>query len=332
MTETKPCPLCKTECLITGRIPYNEIDGSGYRLNCPICGEYSITGRAESYLEVRKENLHIISGVTRNFYWQYKKDFMIEKEMIRDDAKFQAEFVSKMPKSVLEKAFLLLQYVAYNSDGKPSTLVEVTPDDDYSIAFCKDKNELKFYIDYLSQRGLITSKCTAPGIEHLAELVPPSYNVSLTIDGWIEVEKLKTPNIESKQAFVAMWFDPTMEEPFEKGILPLEDETETGFKMFRVDKAQFNDEKICDKIIAEIKRSRFLIADVTGHRQAVYFEAGYAMAMGLPVIWTCKNDNEHTDKCCFDTRQYPHVFWKDADDLKNRLKNKIMADIVKIKK
>jgi len=321
MTKTKPCPLCKTVCPITGQISYTEIDGGGYRLNCPICGEYSITGRAEGYLEVRQENLHIISGVTRNFYEQYKKDFMIEKEMIRDDVKFQAEFLSKAPKSILEKASLLLQYIAQNSNEKPSTPVLVRPEIDYSIAFCKDKDEFEFYVNYLTKRELILPKCNDENIEYL--------DVSLTIDGWLEIEKLQKHNLESKQAFVAMWFDQQMDEPFEKGILPLENKNETGFKMFRVDKTQFNDEKICDKIIAEIRKSRFLIADVTEHRQAVYFEAGYAMGMGIPVIWTCNDENRYTDKCCFDTRQYPHIFWKDTDDLKIKLKDRILATIGK---
>ena len=57
---------------------------------------------------------------------------------------------------------------------------------------------------------------------------------------------------------------------------------DTGFRALRIDMKQFN-EKICDHIIAEIRRSRFLIADVTGHRAGVYFEAGYAMGLGLPV-------------------------------------------------
>ena len=76
---------------------------------------------------------------------------------------------------------------------------------------------------------------------------------------------------------------------------------------------------------SKIKESRFLIADVTEQRQAVYFEAGYAMGIGLPVIWTCKESD--IKKCCFDTRQYNHIFWKDAEDLRTQLKERILATI-----
>ncbi|MHB0946243.1 MAG: hypothetical protein ACYC3B_03625 [Sedimentisphaerales bacterium] len=317
MTETKPCPLCKTVCPITGQISYNEIDGGGCRLNCPICGEYSITSRAEGFFEVRKENLHIISGVTRNFYEQYKKDFMIEKEMIRDDAKFEAEFVSKMPKSVLEKASLLLQYIAKKSKYPgDSVLIGLQ---DYPICFCKNVDELRFYINGLKENGDI----------NVITMVREGCRLSLTTKGWQEIDSLNKPNLESKQAFVAMWFDSTMEEPFEKGILPLGDEKNenyTGFKMHRIDRKHFND-KICDHIIADIKQSRFMIADCTELRPAVFFEAGYAMGLGLPVIFTCK---EGTDiKKCFDTDHYNHIVWKDAEDLKNKLRDRILATIGK---
>ena len=39
------------------------------------------------------------------------------------------------------------------------------------------------------------------------------------------------------------------------------------------------------------KECRFVVADVTNHRNGVYFEAGYAMGMGLPVIWMCHKDD-----------------------------------------
>ena len=60
---------------------------------------------------------------------------------------------------------------------------------------------------------------------------------------------------------------------------------------------------------ARIKRSRFLVADVTGGRQGVYFEGGFAKGLGLPVIWTCSHgtDAELKKWMHFDTRQYNHI-------------------------
>ena len=92
----------------------------------------------------------------------------------------------------------------------------------------------------------------------------------------------------------------------------------------RIDRVHHN-EKICDKLIAEIRTSHFLIADVTLQRAGVYFEAGFAMGLGRPVIWTCRQDdmkNVH-----FDTRQYSHVVWTDPYDLRTKLADRIKATI-----
>jgi hypothetical protein len=81
--------------------------------------------------------------------------------------------------------------------------------------------------------------------------------------------------------------------------------------------------KIDDEIIAEIRRSAFLVADFTEHRQNVYFETGFAIALGLQVIWTCRKD--HIKDLHFDIRQYNSIDWKDEADLKKRLKDRIEA-------
>jgi hypothetical protein len=57
----------------------------------------------------------------------------------------------------------------------------------------------------------------------------------------------------------------------------------------------------------------------------VYFEAGYAMPLGLPVIWLCQEDDKN--RVHFDTRQYNHIFWKDIEDLRTQLRNRILATI-----
>jgi len=49
-----------------------------------------------------------------------------------------------------------------------------------------------------------------------------------------------------------------------------------------------HNEKICDKIVSEIRKSRLLVADFTDNRGGVYFEAGFAMGLSIPVIWMCR--------------------------------------------
>jgi hypothetical protein len=72
---------------------------------------------------------------------------------------------------------------------------------------------------------------------------------------------------------------------------------------FRSSKRGEHINKMGDEIISQIRRSKFLIADFTGHRGKVYFEAG--LAMGLPVFWTCRRDD--LDKLHFDMRSEVNV-------------------------
>ena len=99
-----------------------------------------------------------------------------------------------------------------------------------------------------------------------------------------------------------------------------------GYDPIRADIIEHN-EKICDRILSEIRRSGLLVADFTGNRGGVYFEAGFAMGMGIPVIWTCRSDD--MDSVHFDTRQYNHIVWENISDLKTQLVNRIVATLPK---
>ncbi|HUN96136.1 MAG TPA: hypothetical protein VMU69_07850 [Bradyrhizobium sp.] len=104
----------------------------------------------------------------------------------------------------------------------------------------------------------------------------------------------------------------------------------------RIDKKEHGN-KIDDEIIAEIRRSRFIVADFTCAligkskfreavaRGGVYYEAGFAQGLGIPVIWTCRADC--IDYVHFDTRQYPHIVWSETTELRSKLTNRIRAII-----
>ena len=44
---------------------------------------------------------------------------------------------------------------------------------------------------------------------------------------------------------------------------------------------------INDEMVAQIRRSKFVVADLTGYHGGVYCEAEFTYALGLPVIYTC---------------------------------------------
>jgi hypothetical protein len=152
------------------------------------------------------------------------------------------------------------------------------------------------------------------------------FYVRPTALGWQELDKLERTRTDSSQAFVAMWFHDSTNDAYFKGIAPALGAT--GYKPIRIDKKEHNN-KIDDEIIAEIRRSRFLIADFICEsknvRGGVYYEAGFAQGLGIPVIWTCKDTA--LDDLHIDTRQYAHIVWRDPSDLYLQLKNRIGATI-----
>jgi len=145
----------------------------------------------------------------------------------------------------------------------------------------------------------------------------------ITAKGFDRIYELDKVNSKSRQAFVAMWFDPSLNKTytdgFEKAI------KEAGYESKRIDRREFNN-KIDDEIIAEIKKSKFLVSDFTGHRGGVYYESGFAHGLGIPVIFTCRKDclkDAH-----FDTEHYNHITWENEEELYKKLLNRIRATIL----
>ena len=148
--------------------------------------------------------------------------------------------------------------------------------------------------------------------------------ISLKPKGWARVAELQHPGRNSKQAFVAMWFDDSMTLFYENGFKPAI-EADCLVKALRIDRKEHNN-RIDDEIIAEIRWSRYLVADFTGHRAGVYMEAGFALGLGLPVIW-CVSDKEK-DEPHFDARQFNRIIYSSAEDLRAKLLNRIRATVV----
>jgi nucleoside 2-deoxyribosyltransferase len=142
----------------------------------------------------------------------------------------------------------------------------------------------------------------------------------ITQDGWFEIEK-ELEMSYSKQVFFAMWFDKSMDKAAKMIEEAIKD---CGLKVMRIDRKEHNNE-IAGEILLEIMNSRIVIADVTGQRNGVYFEAGFALGHQKSVIWSCQSDdlkNVH-----FDTRQYNHVLWNNEDELYTKLKDRILATL-----
>lgn len=184
---------------------------------------------------------------------------------------------------------------------------------DYPVVFGLIPDELESMVRVLEEKGYVR-----------AADICDAQRVCLESAGWDRVADLEDQGrlAGCKQAFIAMSFHPDLNEVWESGLQ--QGVNEAGFAPVRIDMEEHND-YIPDKIIAEIRRSRFLVADVTGQKHGVYFEAGFALGLGIPVIWTCRKDE--IDDCHFDTKQISHILWETPEELKEKLVNRIRATI-----
>ena len=174
--------------------------------------------------------------------------------------------------------------------------------------------DVLYFLSYLEDQGWVKVRQYAGDCD-----------VAITVAGYRRIEE-QTSGIDSSQAFVAMWFHDSMKGALAHGMEPAI--RDAGYKPFRIDQKEHIN-KIDDEIIAEIRRSRFLVADFThgddGARGGVYYEAGFAHGLGLPVIFTCHKDWVET--LHFDTNHYNHIVWITMADLREKLKNRILAVI-----
>ncbi len=75
-------------------------------------------------------------------------------------------------------------------------------------------------------------------------------------------------------------------------------------KAIKIGEEEFTEDIIAQMILC-INNSKLVIADLTGQRPCVYYDAGYAQAKSLRVIFTCREDE--IDKVHFDVSHYPIV-------------------------
>jgi len=277
-----------------------------FEYQCDACGNVLIT--RDVVREFRGELDHkryLLSGISRE-----RTELNLPTLKIDEINVHEILISSNVPRNISQKLDKILLHLERESDyaGKPTRL---PPQISFPIAFAKNINEFKFFLRQLDLRRWLN-------------LDPDGEHVVLTLEGWNQIDEIQRLRKPTNQVFIAMWFSDETKSAYENGLSKAV--AECGFDPLRIDLIQFN-ERIDDRIIAEIRKSAFLVADFTKHRGGVYFEAGFAMGLGIPVIWTCRKD--YITSAHFDTRQYNHIVWENETELYQKLKDRIEASIVK---
>ncbi len=229
-----------------------------------------------------------------------------------DTENFQRLAESQQAIRISEKLDRILKLIA-SQCKYPGGNAEVHADVNYPLVAGQDASELLEYCNELEKRSLI-------------EVVAQGGTVLFckpTIAGWQALEPSLQLGGMPGTCFIAMWFDPSMNEAFEQGFDPAV--RDSGFKPVRIDRVEHNN-AITDEIMAGIRGAEFTVADFTGHRAGVYYEAGFARGLGRHVVYCCREDSFNERH--FDTSVINHVVWKNPAELRKKLGDRIKATIL----
>jgi len=308
--NAQTCPICK---LNDDQIVHKGSGLLARRTECPRCKKFII--------------LDLIEFIAPDSFFGPKLSAWIRdrNERYAEVPKLTTATLENLQKGLpnygpREKQIILLQNIERKTayPGKP---VEIIPKYDIPLAWASTEEEFHYYINSLIERGFLKKRGHAGPITRFSDML---FSVIITADGWDYLEQHERRIEERTQVFVAMSFSADLKSIWEGLIFNAI--TKAGYKPYRVD-AEPHSERIDAKIISEIKNSRFVVADVTEQKRGVYFEAGYALGMGLPVLWCVRKDD--LDKVHFDTRQYNHIVWETENDLETQLYDFICAIIGK---
>lgn len=133
-----------------------------------------------------------------------------------------------------------------------------------------------------------------------------------------EAEAQKLPDEFPQTVFVAMPFNEDLEDLYIYGIRRCVEGV--GLSCIRVDEVEHSG-PIAQEIVDQIKRCRITIAEVSDHNPNVFYEVGWAHALGRPTILLAR---EGTD-LPFDIRHINTIIYKNIHGLEERLTKRLQG-------
>lgn len=342
MDKRVKCAICGTDEIICQY--YSKRDA--YFFVCPCCGRYELS--EEEHLDNKAQ----LDGLNSYFYYNGFKDkreldapieyryFTTKPKEYCDEynekadketpyhgrpVHYDANIVNAwLPKSFSEKNDMILLKLKDISDYSGQT-IRLSLEEMESLLFIRKKksrlhnfteeeitDQLNFMLDYLRTSGYIEVAISNGEIGN-------DSLVSITAKGYERIDELEKNNADGRTVLVAMSFAEGTEklrESIREGI------SNAGYIATFIDEVEHN-EFITPELLSYIRSSRFVVVDLTHQNNGAYFEEGYAMGLGKPVIQLCKKGVQ----LHFDIAQKNTIMWESEDDIPERLTNRIKATI-----
>jgi hypothetical protein len=299
-------------CLLLGQPTKRGSAAGRYRMTCQRCGTYEMEPDADAAVRgLRPDERPVFS------HWVYEQNRLGTVPTITPDdipiIRNRRRF-SYADRTRLLIAYLLENTATFGESVNTASLNLQAALQQFDVAYINSIVQYLFQEKFLDliQPFRIPARSSPGG----------SSNVALTPRGIMQAEEWGQAYTAARQGFVAMWFDDSLQPAWINGFDP--GIRTAGYRPIRIDKEDYIG-GISDQIMAEIRRSRFVVADYTGQRNGVYFEAGFALGLGLTVIPTCRVDE--VPKLHFDIKHLNTLVWKTPAELAEGLNRRIRAVI-----
>ncbi|MHA6528773.1 hypothetical protein [Paenibacillus sp. BAC0078] len=292
----KHCLFCDEIVPITPEGDYDRYIGC----SCSPGGFYSLL--RDSYEPInsfpyqkKRDMLHLVSAYIRELTDCDEKVALSAKDM---------ESIANSPKipvTIEDKGHRLLQYLYRHSEGPGEAVVIHPLSSSYNLTYSPNQQELVYIIEKLRNEQL---------------LIREGLSFKLTEKGWNEAAA-STEGKELKPCFVLISDKEELRTEWLEKLLPKIEQCGYLPRLLTHTKTQTH-EKYSLELITD---SKLIIADITGQSPEVYFTAGYALGLNIPVIWTVNSSDN--DKLFVHTSVIRPIVWNTAEELAIMLEQRL---------
>lgn len=287
------CPVCRSPANVYDHMSMSEI-------RCSRCGDFGIDRAAhDDYTPIASDDARALaSHLIKKLQGKHRPIL---------DSQFFARLANHRLPSPSELSDNLLMVIDQRVNGRPGAPVSIQYSTDlplHASIGAVDGGDALWAVRNLEAEQLVKGTWTA----HFS-------NGHITATGWKRIEELKRAHVSSRYAFFARKFDnDALDEVYNGCLKPAV--KQTGYDLLPVTQKAGHIDAIIED---EIRRCRFLIADLSDGNAGAYWEAGFAEGLGKPVIYICRHDLKNTH---FDTDHRHTVRWNlnALDDTARKLK------------